>query len=218
MGTMERPTCIVFSLKHRQSYIVKEASMDYRFISLTLVMLLTTVLLSACQPATSMPDAQPTDAPTNTPGPPLETSTSGQERIAATLDVPSPSNMTSGDGLLWVISGSSILRIDPKTNQVVGEPIQPGIQLENIAFGDGALWVTTVASGDLGAPSDTDAVSRIDPQSGEVVATIKVSRAPMSLAFTPEAVWVVNFGANGDAVLRINPQTNQIVGDPIQTG
>ncbi len=185
-----------------------------RFVSLTLVMLLTIVLSSACQPATSIPNVQ-----TVTPGTPLvETSATGQDRIVTRLEVASPSYMTSGDGFLWVISGSSILQIDPQTNQAVGDPIRPGIQLENIAFGDGALWVTTVASGDLGAPSDTDAVSRVDPQSGAVVATIKVSRAPMSLAFTPEVIWVVNFGANGDVVIRIDPKTNQIAGDPIRTG
>jgi YVTN family beta-propeller protein len=126
--------------------------------------------------------------------------------------------MTSGDGLLWVISGNSILRIDPQSNQTSGAPLQPGIQMENLAFGDGALWVTTVASGDLGAPSDTDAVSRIDLNTGKVLSTVKVPRAPMSLVFTPEAIWVVNFGMDGDTVIRIDPTTGQISGDPIQTG
>ena len=192
--------------------------MYFRFISRSLTVLFTIVLLSACQPGTSVPNVLVTDSPTTPPGTPLEASTSDQDRIAATLEIASPSNMTSGDGLLWVISGSSILRIDPQTNQVAEGPIQPGIQLEDIAFGNGALWVTTVASGDLGAPSDLDAISRIDPQSGEVVAALKVSRGPMSVAFTPDAVWVVNFGQTGDTVIRIDPQTNQLAGDPIQTG
>ena len=193
--------------------------MCFRFTSLALTVLLTTVLLTACQPATSMPIAPVTDAQTTTPIVPLEEAlASDQDRIGAPLEVPSPSNMTSGDGFLWVISGSSIVRIDPQTGQVAGDPIQPGIQLEDIAFGEGALWVTTVGSGDLGAPNDTDAVSRVDPETGEALATIKVSRGPMSVAFTPEAVWVVNFGMSGDTVIRIDPRTNQIVGDPIQTG
>ena len=193
--------------------------MGYRYTALTLTVLLTTVLLSACQPATSMPTAPVTDAQTATPIAPLvEAPTSNQDRIATALEVASPSNMTSGDGLLWVNSGSSIIRIDPQTNQIVGDPIQPGIHVEDIALGEGALWVTTVGSGDLGAPNDSDAVSRIDPETSETRATIKVSRGPMSLAFTPRAVWVVNFGMNGDTVVRIDPQTDQITGDPIQTG
>jgi len=188
--------------------------MQFRFSFITLLMLFTALLLNACQSATSIPTALSPNTQTTLPQAPI----SDQDRIATTLEVPSPSNMTSGDGFLWVISSGSILRIDPQTNQVIGDPIQPGIQMEDIAFGDGALWVTTVASGDLGAPSDNDAVSRIDLQSGKVVATIKMSRGPMSVAFTPEALWVVNFGMTGDTVVRIAPQTNQIVGDPIQTG
>ena len=126
--------------------------------------------------------------------------------------------MTSGGGFLWVVSGSSIVRIDPQTDQIVGEPIRAGVQAEDIAFGEGTLWVTTVGSGDLGAPSETDAVSRIDPESDKILTTIKVSRGPMSLAFTPEGVWVVNFGMSGNTVIRMDPRTGQIVGDPVQTG
>jgi YVTN family beta-propeller protein len=192
--------------------------MCFRFTALTLVVLLSIIISSACQSATSIPNAPPTNPQTNTPRVASETPTSNQNRIAAMIDVSGPSNMTVGDGLLWVGAGTSIVRIDPKTNQVIGEPIRAGVQAEDIAFGDSALWVTTVASGDLGAPSDIDAVSRIDPQSSEIVATIKVSRGPMSVAFTPQAVWVVNFGMSGDGVIRIDPKTSQIIGDPIQTG
>src|SRR5262245_37680501 len=191
--------------------------MYFGFTSFAFTMLLITALLSACQSATSIPIAPLTNTATITPVMP-ETLTSNQNRIAAMIDVNSPGNMTVGDGFLWVIAGSSIVRIDPKTRQVVGDPIQAGIQPEDIAFGDGALWVTTVSSGDLGAPSETDAVSRIDPATSEVLSTIKVSRAPMSVAFTPESIWVVNFGMSGDAVVRIDPKTNQLIGDPIQTG
>src|SRR5574341_409897 len=100
-----------------------------RFVSLTLVMLLTIVPLSACQAATSIPNVQP-DAQTATPGASLvetlavETPVTDQDRIAARLEVASPSNMTVGDGFLWVISGGSIVRIDPSTSQIVGKPIR----------------------------------------------------------------------------------------------
>jgi YVTN family beta-propeller protein len=192
--------------------------MYFRSSSLTLTVLLSTILLSACQPATSVPTASLDNAPTITPKAPSAPPTSNQNRIAALLEVANPSNMTSGDGFLWAISGSSIVRIDPKTSQVVGDAIQPGIQIEDIAFGDGSLWVTTVGSGDLGASSDTDAVSRIDPETSEVLATVKVPRGPMSVVFTPGAVWVVNFGQSGDTVVRIDSKTNQFIGNPIQTG
>jgi YVTN family beta-propeller protein len=189
--------------------------MRFRLASLTLVLLLS---ISACQPAPSLASAQPTNPPTLIPSVTPEPPASTQDRISASIEVASPLNMTLGNGFLWVISNGSIVRINLKTNEIVGEAIGASVRPEDIAFGDGSLWVTTVASGDLGAPSESDAVSRIDPESGEILTTIKVNRGPMSLAFTPEGVWVVNFGMSGDTVVRIDPQTDQIVGDPIQTG
>lgn len=192
--------------------------MRFRIPFLTLTVLMVIALLSACRSGAVTPTAPLTNAQTVTPTTAPETPRPDQDRFAATLTVPSPASMTSGDGFLWVISGNSILRIDPQTNQVVGDALQPGISMEDLTFGDGSLWVTTVTSGDLGAPSDTDAVSRIDAKTGKVVSTVKVPRAPVSLAFTPEAIWVVNFGMDGDSVMRIDPKTGQISGDPIQTG
>jgi YVTN family beta-propeller protein len=188
--------------------------MRFRFTLLTL----TVLLMSACRSTAVTPNTALTNTPTVTPEAALETPLPGQDRIAAMLEVARPSTMTSGDAFLWVISGSSILRIDPQTNQIVGDPLQPGIPMEDLTFGDGSLWMTTVASGDLGAPSDSDAVSRIDGKTGEVVSTVKVPRAPVNLAFAPEAIWVVNFGMDGDSVMRIDPKTGQISGDPIRTG
>ena len=81
----------------------------------------------------------------------------------------------------------------------------------------GALWVTTVASGDLGAPGK-DAVTRIDPVTGRTVATVTVPRAPLDLAATPRAVWVTNAGGGGDSVVRIDPETSRLLGRPVRTG
>jgi hypothetical protein len=107
--------------------------MYLRFTSLALGVLLSTIVWSACQPVSSTPNVAVTVAQTAPPGTPLDVNTSDRDRIATALEVPSPSNMTSGDGFLWVISGSSIVRIDPKTDQIAGEPIRTGIQAEDIA-------------------------------------------------------------------------------------
>lgn len=192
--------------------------MRFRFTLLTFTGLLITVHLSACRSAAVTPNTPFINTQTATPAALLGTTTSAQDRIAAALEVPSPSNLTSGDGSLWVVCRSSILRVDPLTNQIVADSIRPGIQIEDIAFGNSSLWVTTVASGDLGAPSDTDAVSRIDSTTGEILSTVKVPRAPMSVVVAPDAVWVVNFGLDGDAVTRVDLKTGQLLGDPIQTG
>ncbi len=189
------------------------------------------LILSAC-------GAVAPPAPTRTPIPPtvtiearatLQTSstptlskapTPERDRIAATLDVGGiPSQLTFADGLVWVLLGSgTIVRLDPKTNQITGKPIPAGRSAGDLAHGEGALWVTAVQDGDLGAPSDNDGVSRIDPRTGEIVATIKLPRGPMSVVATPGSIWVVQFGLDGDTVTRIDSRTNQIAGKPMQTG
>lgn len=179
----------------------------------TLVALVFALLFSACQPMGASPTA-PTDSQiinTQTPLP-------EPEWIAVTIQVNSPSNMTFADGLLWVIAGNSIVRIDPKTNEIVGKPISPGVRAEDIAVSNGTLWVTSVGPGDLGAPSNSDTVLAIDPERAEILATINVPRAPVSLAVTSEGIWVVNFGGGGDTVIRIDPENYQVVGDPVETG
>jgi DNA-binding beta-propeller fold protein YncE len=56
-------------------------------------------------------------------------------------------------------------------------------------------------------------VSRIDPQSSRVVATIGLRGAPTAIAAGPSGVWVVSESA--DLVVRIDPATNQHLEIPI---
>jgi YVTN family beta-propeller protein len=148
-----------------------------------------------------------------------QTPSSDHRRIVATIQVSGPSEMVVEGDSVWVVAGDSLVQIDARTNEIVGKPIRTDPPFDSaVAFSEGALWVTRVEAGDLGAASDHDAVLHIDPHNGEVVATLKVARGPMSLAITPGAVWVVNFGHNGESVSRIDPRTNQIVGKPIVTG
>jgi YVTN family beta-propeller protein len=139
-------------------------------------------------------------------------------RFAAVIPLPGAGSMTMADGRLWVLDASStVVRIDPRTNAVVGKPLRVPADAEAIAVGDGALWVAGVAPGDLGTPHK-DAVTRIDLATGRTVATLTVGRAPLDLAATPGAVWVTNSGAGGDSVVRINPTTNRVAGRPVRTG
>jgi DNA-binding beta-propeller fold protein YncE len=143
------------------------------------------------------------------------------KRIIANIDLGDrPRMMAVGDGTLWVIAGDSIVRIDPQTDQVVGKPIPVGVPrtaiLEAIVVGEEALWVSMVNGGSVGVPNDVDSVLRIDPQTGETLARIKVRRAPASLAYTPGFVWVANWGAH--LVTKIDSKTNQIAGEPLKIG
>jgi YVTN family beta-propeller protein len=63
---------------------------------------------------------------------------------------------------------------------------------------------------------EDDTVSRIDPASNKVVATIPVGDRPLFLKATEGGVWVPN---SGDGTLsRIDPATDHVVGAPVKIG
>ena len=70
----------------------------------------------------------------------------------------------------------------------------------SVAAGDGAVWLTYPSS---------DTVSRIDPATNKVTASIHVGPQPAEIAISPGAVWVADAG--GPSVSRIDPATNRVV-------
>jgi YVTN family beta-propeller protein len=172
--------------------------------------------VTGCSGAADTPSS-----PRSTPPPPTPTGTTvpafDRGRFAAVIPVPGATSMTVAEGMLWVLASGTVVRIDPETNAAVGEPLPVPADTEAIAVGDRALWVATVAPGDLGTPHK-DAVTRIDLATGRPVATVTVGRAPLDLAVTPGAVWVPNSGGGGDSVTRIDPRTNRLAGRPVRTG
>ena len=159
--------------------------------------------------------------PRSTRPPPTPTGTTvpvfDRGRFAAVIPLPGASSLAVADGVLWVLASGGVVRIDPESNRVVGQPLRVPADAEVIAVGLGALWVAGVAPGDLATPG-VDAVTRIDLTTGRRVATVRVGRAPLDLAATPGAVWFTNSGGGGDSVARIDPRTNRLVGRPARTG
>jgi virginiamycin B lyase len=92
----------------------------------------------------------------------------------------------------WVTPTNPMTRETP----TIALPAAP----TRLAAAEDAVWVLT--------PSD-GSVSRIDPASNEVVATIPVGRAPSGLAVGAGAVWVSR--RLDGAVARIDPTTNRVV-------
>ncbi len=176
------------------------------------------VAAAACSGA-----AETRSTPRSTQPPPTPTGTGAtvpafdRGRFAALIPLPGARSMAVADGILWVHAASAVVGIDPATNAAVGEPLRVPADAEAIAVGEGALWVTSVAPGDLGAPGD-DTVTRIDLATGRTAATITVRRAPLDVAATPGAVWVTNSGGGGDSVARIDPEANRLAGRPVTTG
>jgi hypothetical protein len=124
-------------------------------------------------PRSTQPPPTPTPTGTGVTMPAFD-----RGRFAAVIPLPGSGSLTVTDGILWVLDASgTVVRIDPATNAAVGEPLRVPAHAEAIAVGDGALWIASVAPGDLGAPRE-DAVTRVDLATSRTVATITVRRAP----------------------------------------
>jgi YVTN family beta-propeller protein len=102
-----------------------------------------------------------------------------------------PTALAIGDGWIWVAAPdpfdphAAVWRLDPvtarvtqttKLGKVVGYP--PTL---DIAFGEGALWVSSF---------DAGTVTRLDPATGNVVATIRIGGHPSGIAVGANRVWV----------------------------
>jgi DNA-binding SARP family transcriptional activator/streptogramin lyase len=102
-----------------------------------------------------------------------------------------PTAVAIGGGSIWVAAGApygphaAVWRFDPITarvtqtttlGRVVGYP--PTL---DIAFGEGALWV---------ASYDAGTVTRLDPVTGNIVATIRIGGHPSGIAVGAKRIWV----------------------------
>ena len=93
----------------------------------------------------------------------------------------------------------SLVRLDAIELGLVTE-IEVGTAPNAVSATDDAVWVTN--GGD-------NTVSRVDPDTNDVTATVDVGVAPFSVAAVEDAVWVVSKDAR--TVTRIDPDTNEVV-------
>lgn len=129
------------------------------------------------------------------------------EGLQTTVEIPKPcGTMALLDASLWVANceDSNLYRVDIETGQVQAS-IPTGIANPrgetNVVSGAGAIWV----------PSDAEGkISRIDPATNEVTATIDVVPGTFFLAFGFDALWAVS--SDEQTLQRIDPATNAVVG------
>ena len=116
--------------------------------------------------------------------------------------------IVAGEDALWVTSGKSgtLTRVNPHNNEVI-EIIKVGANPGRLAVGEGGVW--TLNRGD-GSGSGGATVSRVDPKTNKVVATIPVGDlgAPAEIAAGEGSVWI---SAPGVPITRIDPRTNRAV-------
>jgi YVTN family beta-propeller protein len=106
-----------------------------------------------------------------------------------------------GEGGVWLITGTDeVSRIDAKTHEV--RSFKVAFSVGAVAVGFGSVWATIWEDG---------TVQRIDPATGEVVATISVGQGPLWISIGEDSVWVSNQGSG--TVSRIDPETDTSVAE-----
>ena len=128
--------------------------------------------------------------------------------------------MAVGDEGVWFIGGDpetsgAVSRVETASGAVSGT-FETGVVVKYLASGVGAVW----AGGTQPSPdgSKGDAVARIDPETGELLATIEIGHPASSIASIIEydgTIWVTDvIGPDGAGAQlhRIDPATNAITG------
>jgi DNA-binding beta-propeller fold protein YncE len=116
-------------------------------------------------------------------------------KIVATIPVASGvDDITIGEGFVWVVrnqfravgtSGpSELVRIDPATNGVVGQPIRLPRGFSHLAIGHGAVWVATATGNFDGL------LVRLDPRTGQQLGEPLPIPNLENVADGPLGVWV----------------------------
>ncbi len=108
-----------------------------------------------------------------------------------------PSASPSASGSIWVANTQRRDDHEDRRRLRANRPKTLQIPATDLAFGDGSLWATQRGA---------NRVVRIDPETGEQIATIGVGNGPTGIAFGDGAVWVAN--SLDGTVTRIDPETN----------
>ncbi len=126
--------------------------------------------------------------------------------VTATFDDMDPSALAYGDGALWLLDDSRVVRISPRTDRVTASIDVGSDGLSAIAVGGGAVWVTD---------PHAETLWRIDPGPQARVRGIRIGPGIGGVAYGEGAVWVVS--PIEGTVARVDPASNRVVGT-IATG
>jgi hypothetical protein len=120
----------------------------------------------------------------------------------------------AGARAVWVAGQGVLVRIDVRTNRVVASiPTPLTGQYASIAFGEGAVWVTSGQANGV--------VYRVDPATNRVTAAISVPGGAFGIVVATGTVWVTQFVPGPGVVARIDAHTNKLlspVGVPSMPG
>jgi streptogramin lyase len=101
--------------------------------------------------------------------------------------------LVAWNGEVWADNGYELVRIDPRTGQLLGEAMQlpEALAAGLLVAEDRGLWFLGY-KGRTGSGPRT--LSLLDPESGEVQTFVDVPGiAPNAIAIGPESVWVLDY-------------------------
>jgi hypothetical protein len=161
-----------------------------------------TVLVVSVVPGLLARRTQPQPVPSvDTPPAP------GRPVVAARIRLDRPfTDVDVGFGATWVASQGALLRIDPQTNRVVATiPTPLTGESASIAFGEGAVWMTSGQANGV--------VYRVDPAANRVTAAIGVPGGAFGIVVAAGTVWVTQYLPEPDPgiVARIDARSNRLL-------
>jgi YVTN family beta-propeller protein len=105
-----------------------------------------------------------------------------------------------GDGQVWVRDfRNRAIRLDPKRGRIIAKVPLPVYQIDTLAIGEGAVWLTDSSAGTVWRVDSVRLAAR----------TIAVEEGADSVATGAGAVWVAN-SVRG-TVTRIDPVSNRVI-------
>jgi tRNA A-37 threonylcarbamoyl transferase component Bud32 len=120
-----------------------------------------------------------------------------------------PTSVVAADGSIWVVSSDerTLSRIDPATGEVLERvPLENDDPPTSVTAGDGAIWIT---QGDTLVSSS---IWRYDPATHAFSQLNTETALPACYALRVHqgAIWAAVYGASGNEVWHVLPQTGQV--------
>jgi len=118
--------------------------------------------------------------------------------------------VATGYGAVWINNfddefEGQVTRIDPCTSRV--SRIRVGRGANTVYFAYGSLWATNSVDG---------TIERIDPRSGQKVASVTGLDDPQDLVAANGSLWVAEYGRQ--RLRQVDPRGNRVVGSAIKIG
>lgn len=125
------------------------------------------------------------------------------------IQIPEGHRLQVGAGVLWVVYGPNVLRVDANSGTILGEirlegEWSTGIP-EDLVVAEDFVWVSN---------NEANIVTRLDARTGEIVGSpIKVGTHPRGLSYDGDSVWVTNAGFSGEGLTatRIEASTGEVL-------